>query len=589
MNRISIALVTIASLGLAPAATAQDERIDLEWVFSDEGKAAMSLPRQTWLDSDTVLVYGTGLPKSERTLHAVDAKTGRSRALVDAGEVLEAMNEQLGPDEPIEELGWPDSVSPVGRLAAYARSGDIVLLDLDDGGISRVTSTDAAESSIRFSPNGQWLAYVRDNDIYAWNIADEAEKRLTHDGSDTLLNGRLSWVYWEELFNRADRGFEWSPDSGSIAYLQTDDAGVGQMHYVDFEPYLPKLIDQRHPKPGSANPRVRAGIVSLDDTETRWVDLGSYPYEYLARIKWLPDSKRLAVQTMNRPQTVVDLFVADAESGEASHLLRETDEGWVNIHDDLHFVDDGEHFIWRSERDGYSHLYRFSLDGELVNRVTEGEWALRPSGGAPGMSSAVSYIDEKAGLVYFTALEKSSTERHLYQVGLDGSGLRRLTGADGSHAIYFSPGGEYFIDSHSAIDRPPSLRVHASDGETIATIAESGADAQERFDLLPWELLTINARDGYEMPAMMLKPRFFDPDRQYPVVTYVYGGPSAPTVVNSWQGRDRALFHQVLAESGVIVFQVDNRSAAGKSKIDANSDRQATVRSCGAERSARRH
>jgi dipeptidyl-peptidase-4 len=570
MYRISIALVTIASLGLAGPATAQDERIDLDWVFSDEGKTAMTLPRQTWLDADTVLVYGTGLPKNERTLEAFDARNGRSRDLVDPGSVIEAMSEQLEPEDPIEELGWPDAVSPDGRLAAYVVSGDIALLDLDDGGIAVLTSTDAPESSLRFSPNGQWLAYVRENDLYAWNIADGEERRLTHDGSDTLLNGTLSWVYWEELFNRADRGFEWSPDSRSIAYLQTDDAGVGQMHYVDFEPYLPKLIDQRHPKPGSANPKVRAGIVSLEDAETRWVDLGAYPYEYLARIRWLPDSQRIALLTMNRPQTVVDLFIADVASGEASHLLRETDEGWVNIHDDLHFLADGEHFIWRSERDGYSHLYRYNLNGELVNRITEGAWALRESGGAPGMSTAVTYIDEAAGHVYFTALEKSSTERHLYRVGLDGTGLRRLTVADGTHAIYFSPGGEYFIDRHSAIDTTPSLRVHSRDGDAIATIAEAGADARERFDLLPWELFTIRARDGFELPAMMLKPRLFDPERQYPVVTYVYGGPSAPTVVNSWQGRDRALFHQVLADSGVIVFQVDNRSAAGKSKIDAN-------------------
>jgi dipeptidyl-peptidase-4 len=186
------------------------------------------------------------------------------------------------------------------------------------------------------------------------------------------------------------------------------------------------------------------------------------------------------------------------------------------------------------------------------------------------MSRAVSHIDEDAGHVYFTAQEKGSTERHLYRAGLDGGGIERLTAQDGSHAIYFSPDGEYFIDSHSAIDETPSLRVYSRDGELASTIARAGNDARERFDLLPWEMFTIRARDGFELPAMMLKPRFFDPDRRYPVVTYVYGGPSAPTVVNAWQGRDRALFHQVLAESGVIVFQVDNRSAAGKSKVDAN-------------------
>jgi dipeptidyl-peptidase-4 len=552
MLKINTLPVLFISLVTAMPASAQDERIDLDWVFSDEGKVAMALPRQAWLGPEEIMVYGNELPKSERTLRTFNPANGRRRDLVDADEAVRAMNETLRPEEPIEELGWPTTIDPVGRRAAYVKAGEILLLDLDNSTVTAVTDTDSAESSPRFSPDGKWLAYVRDNDLFAWNIADGEEKRLTADGSDTLLNGTLSWVYWEELFNRADRGFSWSPDSRSIAYLQTDDSGVGEMHYVDFEPYLPKLIDQRHPKPGSANPRVRAGVVSLDDASTTWIDLGAYPYEYLPRVQWLPDSRRLAVLTMNRPQTAVDIFLTDRTTGEARHLLRETDEGWVNIHDDLYFLADGDHFVWRSERDGYSHLYRFDMNGKLVNRITDGDWALRESGGAPGMSQAVSHIDEDAGLVYFTALEKASTERHLYRAGLDGSGMERLTGQDGSHAIYFSPGGEHFIDSHSAIDATPSLRVFSHDGELVSTIADAGEEANDRFDLLPWELFTIRARDGFEMPAMMLKPRFFDPGKKYPVVTYVYGGPSAPTVVNSWQGRDRALFHQVLAESGVI-------------------------------------
>ncbi|MDH4072273.1 MAG: S9 family peptidase [Gammaproteobacteria bacterium] len=444
-----------------------------------------------------------------------------------------------------------------------------MLLSLRNSEVVAVATSDDKESAPRFSPDGKWLAYVRANDIYVWNIADGTEKRLTNDGSDTLLNGTVSWVYWEELLNRADRGYIWSPDSTAIAYLQTDDSGVGVMHYVDFEPSLPKVITQRHAKPGAANPKVRAGVVTLSDAKTTWIDLGAYLYEYLPRVKWLPDSRRLAVQTMNRPQTIVDLFVADAESGTATHVMRETDNAWVNIHDDLHFLGAGDTFLWRSERDGYAHLYRFTIRGELVNAVTEGDWAVLPSGGAEGMDQAVSYIDEAAGQVYFTALEKHSTERHLYRAGLDGTGMTRLTGSDGVHSIDFSADGRRFLDAHSALDTPPSLSVYAADGAFRATVADVGTDVAERFDLLQWELFSINARDGFEMPAMMLKPRYFDPEQQYPVVTYVYGGPSAPTVSNSYQRGSRGYYHQVLAESGAIVFLVDNRSAAGKSKTDA--------------------
>jgi dipeptidyl-peptidase-4 len=563
----TIVLFTFFACGQAPA---QDERLGLDWVFSEEGKAAMALPRHAWLDDGMLVLYDTRLPKNERTLETFNPENGRRRDLVDADRVIAGMTEILEPDEPIEEPGWPAAFDPKGRWAAYVKSDDILLLNLRNSEVIAVAATADKEAAPRFSPDGNWLAFVRNNDLYVRNLADAEEKRLTRDGSDTLLNGTVSWVYWEELLNRADRGYVWSPDSSAIAFLQSDESGVGEMHYVDFEPNLPRLITQRHPKPGEANPRVRAGVVRLDSARTTWVDLGAGIFEYLPRIQWLPDGRRLALQTLNRPQTVLDIFIADAQTGQATHLLRETDDGWVNVHDDLHFLADGERFVWRSERDGYSHLYLFNMNGELVNRITDGEWALRPSGGPPGMDRAISYIDDGAGLIWFTALEKSSTERHLYRVRLDGGGLERLTNADGTHAIYFSNGGRYFLDRSSALDRPPSLALHRLDGDTVSTISPAADNIVKRFDLLPWSLFTIPARDGFKMPAMMLKPRYFDPARRYPVVMYVYGGPSAPTVANAWQGGPRGYYHQLLADSGVIVMYVDNRSAAGKSKIDAN-------------------
>jgi len=568
-KRIS-AFVLFVAVTASPHVIGQEERLALDWIFSDEGRTTMAMPRHAWLDADTLVTYDTGLPKSDRTLRTVSADTGRTRELVDPDKAIERMVEVLSPDEPYEELGWPNAFDPTGRWAVYMKSGDIVLLNLRTTEAVAVAASDAEESSPRFSPNGEWLGFVRDNDIYVYNIASGEEKRLTTDGTDTLMNGSVSWVYWEELLNRSDRGYSWSPDSSSIAYLQTDDSGVGEMHYVHFEPNLPRVIKQRHAKPGEANPRVRAGVVRIEDASTTWIDLGANIHEYLPRIKWLPDSTRLAVQTMNRDQTIVDLFLADAGTGSASHLMRETDPGWVNIHDDLYFLDGNAGFIWRSERDGYSHLYQFDMSGNPVRQITKGDWALRPSGGASNMDQAVSAIDEDAGALYFTALEKASTERHLYRINLDGSDMQRISAENGVHAVWFSPDGARYTDMHSAIDTPPSLRIRDRTGVETALIADAGPGIVERFDMLQWELLSINARDGFEMPAMMLKPRFFDPNQQYPVVTYVYGGPSAPSVSNAWQGRSRGYFHQMLADSGVIVFLVDNRSAAGKSKVDAN-------------------
>lgn len=547
---------------------AQEERLTIDWIYGEEGKTAASVPQRAWLDDGRILIYDSRPAKSERTLEVVDSSNGRRRYSVDPEKALAGLNKLLSPDEPIEELGWPATVDPAGRLAVYEQSGDIVGVYLQTSDVVGIATEDAEEKSARFSPDGKWLAFIRDNDLFVRNIEDDSEKRLTTGATETLMNGTVSWVYWEELLGRVDQGYFWAPDSKSIAYLQTDDSGVGEMHYVDFEPNLPRLINQRHPKPGEANPRVRAGVVNLDNARSTWVDLGSYPYEYLARIKWLPDSTRLAVQTLDRPQTALDVFIAEAATGRTRHLLRETDPGWVNVHDDLFFLNDNERFIWRSERDGFAHLYMFDMNGDLMHQITNGEWALRSSGGLPGTNRAIAGIDEENETIYFTSLEKNTIERHLYRISMDGSDMQRLSVEDGSHAILFQPDGGLYLDEFSTLNRPPSLAIHDSSGEKLRTLAEH-ATLRERFALQNWEVMTVSARDGFEMPAMMLKPRYFDPNASYPAVIYVYAGPSAPSVVDGWRGR-RGLYHQTLADNGVVVFYVDNRSAAGKSKNDAN-------------------
>ncbi len=553
---------------LATAGHAQEERLSVDWLFSDEAKTTLAMPKQAWLETGLLVIYDERQPKADRTLETVDPANGRRRPLTNAVRARAALDKTLQPETPRDELGWPNAFSPDAKWALYEHDKNLYLLNLRRAEVVKIADSDADESSARFSPDSEWLAFVRDNDLYAYNIADGSEKRLTRDGSDTLLNGNVSWVYWEELLHRSNRGYLWSPDSSAVAFLQSDESMVGIMNYVDFKPSLPDVRKQRHPKPGTANPRVRAGVVRIADAQTTWIDLGTYPHEYLANLQWLPDSSRLALQTLNRAQTKLDVFLADAKTGDARHLLRETNEGWVNVHDDLWFLADGDRFLWRSERDGHAHLYLYNMAGELLRQVTSGHWALKASGGPRDRDQAVAAINGDS--LWFTALEQASTERHLYRIRLDGSGLQRLTTASGSHAIYFNPAGDRYLDQFSALDTAPAMTLHEADGAQTATVVEADTAFKRRFGLQPPELFSIEARDGFAMPAMLLKPRYFDPTRQYPAVVYVYAGPSAPTVQNAWQGTARALFHQLLADNGIVVFQVDNRSAAGKSKTDAN-------------------
>ena len=386
---------------------------------------------------------------------------------------------------------------------------------------------------------------------------------MTFDGSETTLNGTVSWVYWEEIFGRQDIGYWWSDDSKALVFLQTDESLVTKMHYVDFKPAEPRLITQRYPKAGTDNPIVKLGVMEISNPRVKWVKLD--PYEYICRVKWHPDNKRFTVQTMNRAQTKLNLFFNDRRTGKSlGQVLTETDEGWVNINDDLYFLESGD-FLWQSERDGYAHLYRFDNDGNLVNQVTKGSWALRSSGGPFWLRQSVVSIDEINRHVYFTALEKSSVERHLYRIQFNGRTMERITKDDGVHKIGFSPNGNYYFDTYSNITTLPTLALYDRNGVQLHVISKSRPELLEGLNIQTPELFTIPTMDGFPMPAQILKPGNFNSNKNYPLIFHIYGGPSAPTVYNRWQGTS-LFFDNMLLERGYLVVRFDHRYATAISK-----------------------
>lgn len=576
MHRLSTSAKqrTLAYLALiffvtAFATAQQRPALTMEWAPGDPGANVAKVPKALWLPDGAAIVYNERQPKAERNFERFEPATGQRRTMLNLAQALASLKALLPADKDISGLGWPEEFDRAGARAAYLFHNDVFLLDLPHATFRRVTSTPAEEKDVHFSPDGTMLAYVRDHDLYVYDIAANKESRLTSDGSDHILNGTLTWVYWEEIFGRTDIGYWWSPDSKSIAYLQTDVSGVAVSTFVDFRPQDPRLIHQAYPKAGEKNPVARVGIVSVASPRTRWIQI-SEPYEWLLRVNWLPDSQRVAVETLDRPQTELRLYFADTQSGAARHILTETTPGFVNLHDDLYFLQDGRHFLWASERDGYMHLYRYRMDGDgvLVNKVTNGDWAMASSGaGVFWVRKAVTGIDEKNGWVYFTALKDASIERQLYRVNLDGTGLTPISREHGTHRIAMSPDTRYYFDVFSDIKTMPALRLHASDGKQISVLAAP------RPELLPAsvhfpELLTVPAADGFPMPAEILKPANFDPGRKYPVILNIYGGPSAPSVSNAWQRS--LLYFNILAENGYVVAVIDNRAATGISKTLEN-------------------
>lgn len=542
---------------------AQTTSLTLEWIFSDEGRSVASVPSHVWLADGKLMMYDGRLPAEQRAFEVLDPKTGERRKAVDMAAALASLN-ALVPATPARQvIAWPQSFDASGRRALYVFNGDLFVLELAKARFSRVTNTKDEERAGEFSPDGNKLAFVRKNDLYAIDLDTLSETRLTRDATDTLLNGTLSWLYWEEIFGRRDIGFWWSPDSKALAYLQTDESAVPLSTFVDFQPDTPRVITQRYPKAGMPNPRVRLGMVDVNGKATTWVNINDRPFEYILRAKWLPDSRRLSVQTLTRDQHELSLYFADRDTGKAERILTDTNPGWINIHDDLYFLSDG-HFLWASERDDNYHLYRYSMDGRLVNQITRGPWSLSTSASVPWVRSAVAAIDESNGWIYFTSMEHSPIERHIYRIKFDGSGMRRLSTSPGIHRMSMSPDVQFYLHTFSDARTLPSLTLRRSDGQEQLSLAKPRMELLAGFGLQHPELISIPAKDGFQMPTRVLKPKAFRNDRRYPVILYVYGGASSPTVANAWQSA--GLYDQLLTREGYIVIRVDNRAATAISK-----------------------
>ncbi|HEX5703513.1 MAG TPA: S9 family peptidase [Pyrinomonadaceae bacterium] len=560
---LNLLALLLCCAGIASAQT-DKRQLTIEWIFGPEGRAVAGVPATTWLEDSTLMMLDNRQTPAERTFEKLDPATGRRQKVVDAGKALASLKSS-GAGADVNTLPWPIAFDGLGRRALYVLKGDVLVLELASARFQRLTRTVTEETSASFSPNGNRVAYVRDHDLYYFDLNTNRETRVTRDGSETILNGTLSWVYWEEVFGRRDIGYWWAPDSKAIAYLQSDESKVDLAYFTDIAPFPPRVIRQRYAVAGRANPRVRLGIAELNNLRTQWIRVTDKPFEYIVRAKWLPDGRRLSVQTMPRLQTELSLYFADRRTGAARHILTETDPGWVNLADDLYFFNDGQHFLWPSERDGYMHLYRYRMDGTLANQVTKGPWALASAGGiAFWVRQALVGVDEKNGWVYFTALERSSIERQLYRVRVDGSEFKRLSDESGTHRISMSPDARYFLDRYSDVRTLPALRVHSSDGTKLSTIAEPRPQLIAPYDVQFPDTTTIPADDGFPMPAQIMRPKSFRTDRKYPVIMFVYGGPAAPQVANAWQGD--TLWNQLLLEAGYVVVKVDNRSATAINK-----------------------
>ncbi len=400
-----------------------------------------------------------------------------------------------------------------------------------------------------FSPDGKSVCFMRENNLFVKNISDGSEKAITTDGKwNFVINGACDWVY-EEEFEFA-RAFYWNKDGSKIAFYRFDESKVKEYSFVEYDSLYPTNYTYKYPKAGEANSKVEIYIYDLKTEKTKKVDTGTAEDQYIPRIKWTQDPSTLCVFRMNRHQNELELLLANAETGGTTLMMKETDKCFIDIGDDLTFLEDKTHFIWSSDSDGYRHLYLYNMNGKLENQITKGKWDI----------SAFYGVDEKNHTLYYQSAEVSPMERHVYSIGLDGKSKKCLTNKKGQDHAQFSGNYKYFINFHSDANTPDFITLNTSTGEQVRVLEDNASlkGILEGINLSPKEFFSFKTDDGVTLNGWMIKPPDFKSDKKYPVFMTVYGGPGANTVNDSWGGRDY-FWHQMLAEKGYIVVSVDNR------------------------------
>lgn len=559
---------TALLLGLALAATsalAGTKKLTIADIYTPKKLATIVAPAATglfWID-DTHFVWPRRDASNEIVAEVlVEARTGKEIALFDVDDLQARMLKIEGvSDQEAKKLARPRApiLSPKKDSIALIIKKDLYVYTISSKTLTRLTATRGEEELATFSPDGGSVAFIRDNDLYLIPVTGGKERAVTTGGSEDLLNGKLDWVYQEEIYGRDKfKAYWWSPDGKSIAWLQTDEKPVPKFAVVDHIPYHQKVELTGYPKSGDANPKVKLFVTNLETDRTAEVSQRGYENTELliVDVAWTEDSKRVVTQFQDREQTWLDLLYADPSTGATTRILQEKTKAWVERTPEPTWLADGS-FLWLSERDGYSHLYRVSPDGKQQTQLTRGQWEVRTVHG----------LDASGKIVYFSGTATSPIEVHLYRMRIDGSRMEKMTAAAGTHTVLFNPKMSLYLDVAGNMTTPNRVALHDSSGKLVRMVHQP-PDTLSDYDLSTPELLKVPTRDGFIMEAILIRPAGFDPSKKYPVYQHTYSGPHAPQVRNAW-GGSTYLFHQLLAQNGVAVWICDNRTASGKGAISA--------------------
>ncbi len=533
--------------------TAQQKKISLEEIYDGTFRMQYLDRLHSMNNGKEYAVLNTDPDSKIKTLDVYSYKSGEKVSTLINSDKIDGLDYFIGYTLSEDES---KAMLSTNLRSIYRRSslGVYYVYDLETKKLTKVA--DEAIQEPTFSPDASKVAYGLNNNLYIKDLATGATTQVTTDGEkNKVINGITDWVYEEEFaFVRA---FDWNADGDKLAFIRFDESEVPEFSMDVFGKELyPDQDVFKYPKAGETNATVSLHIYDLEDKDTKKVDLSGFQNYYIPRLEWTPDADVLAVQTTNRKQNDVNLLFVDADSAKAKLILSDTDDAYVDITDNLTFLDDNE-FIWTSEKDGWNHIYHYDDDGKLINQVTKGPWEV---------TSYYGY-DAKSKRVFYQSSENGSINRGVYSIKLNGSDKKALSANTGTNSANFSTDFTYYINSFSDASTPYVFTLNAAkDGKLIRKIKDNQAlkDQFSDYVISEKEFFTLPI-NGEELNAWMIKPKDFDETKQYPVFMTQYSGPGSQSVANSWGGGNDYWF-QMLAQDGYIIVCVDPRGTGLKGR-----------------------
>lgn len=514
-----------------------------------------------WVDKGsayTTLENSSEFPGA-RDIIQYNTLTGERTVLISASSLMSA-----GESAPLSmrDYSWSHDKNSLliftntQRVWRYHTRGDYWVYNIENKTLKQV-GADRPESSLmftKFSPDDSQVAYVSEHNIYVEDLGSGKVTAITSDGTDKIINGTFDWAY-EEEFGARD-GFRWSPDGKHIAYWQVDASDIRVFNMINNTDSIYSFnVPVQYPKVGEDPSNCKIGYISVTGGETTWLNIpGDQKQNYLPRMMWSPDSKKIFAQQIPRKQNTNRVWSYDLAAHEAKNIFTDKDDAWVDVVNDWIWLNKGKEFTWLSEKDGWRHFYRVSADGSGEKLVTRGDYDV----------ISIEEIDVDGGYVYFIASPENPTQRYLYRVPIKGSGKpERLSPADqpGTHSYQIASGGKYAIHTYSTANKPPTIDVVSLPEHKSLRVLAANKNLKQNFDAIakqPVEFFSITTEDNVEMQGYIIRPPDFDENKRYPVLFYVYSEPAGQTARDTW-GGSRGMWSRMLAQQGYLVITMDNR------------------------------